>query len=104
MKLRFLVAAFTLLALAFPQTSFASTECSGTLSNIYAGDNGRIYLFMSGGPNGYFENGNPNAKNALSLATAAMLAGKRVRLRFTASGVACVWQGRSDLEGIWLDQ
>lgn len=105
MKNRFWIVSAIAFGCLVPSASFASTECSAKVSNIYAGDNGTVYIMPDKGPGGYFGASNANQKNALALATSALLGDKWVRWRFSANGVNCVnWDIRHDLEGIWLDR
>ena len=88
--------------LAFTSPSFAVTECAQSLGKIWAGDEGHIWLAFESGGSGYLVPSDPDLKNTLALATAALMGGKTIIVRYATDGVSCNAGARSDIVGIWL--
>ncbi|MDE0839318.1 MAG: hypothetical protein OSB41_09720 [Kiritimatiellae bacterium] len=89
--------------LLFSEQALAVSECSGHVTQIYAGDNGAVYFFLDVGASGVLAPGDPNQKNAEALGVTALAANKTAAIRFTADGVDCSAATiRNDMQGLWL--
>lgn len=80
----------------------AETECVITISKIFAGDDGAIWVNYDEG--GFFNiyKDDPNLKNSLTLITAALMGGNKMIVRFKSDNVSCNQGKTSDFGGIWL--
>jgi len=75
---------FTMLT---PDISLAVTECAGKIIRVWTGDNGYVWLVFDNGVKAYTPPTDPDTKNILAVATAALLTGKTITIRFKADGV-----------------
>ncbi len=89
-----------------PSSSFAVTQCTGKINNIWTGDNGYIWLVFDNGINAYTPPTDPDTKNILAVTTAALLAGKTITIRFQADNVPCNSSAgyRTDIVGVYLNR
>lgn len=90
------------ITLLLSTNTFAYKECIVTPKQIYAGDDGSIWVtYKEGGHFNIFKD-DPNQKNALTLITAALMGGNKLSVRFASDDVICE-QGKSrDFRGVWL--
>lgn len=94
-------------ALAIPATASAFTECQGTVSRIFAGDGGAVYVFLKvgagEGPAGVLVPSDPNREAILSMAMTAQISQRQVIMRFSADGASCTTNlARFDFVGMYL--
>ncbi len=93
---------FGLIVLISSMSAFSYTECPINIQSIYAGDNGSIYITYENG--GFFniEPSDPNLKSALTLATAALMGGNQLVVRFSSNDVNCAAGKIGDFQGLFL--
>lgn len=92
-----------LLILVFSANTYAYTECpSSLISKIHTGDNGNVYIYYVNGGSTRINEGDINLQNALSLALAAFMGDKKVKVRYTADDVTCNAGLINDFRGLWL--
>jgi hypothetical protein len=110
-KMKFRLAAILfgaalLCAAMAPNPSFAVTQCTSRVNNIWTGDNGYIWLFLENGIAAYTPATDADTKNILAVTTAALLAGKTITIRFQADNVPCNSSAgtRSDVVGVYLNR
>lgn len=98
------LAVAALLGLAGLATSAqAVTECQSSVTRIWAGDAGHVWIFLNSGVAADIAPNDPNREAALTLATTAMVSGHQVILRFAADNVDCTAQeGRTDFLGMYF--
>lgn len=93
-------AIFTALACA-SQLSLAYTECPPALVNrVWVDNGGSAEVGLNSGVVVLVYAGIPGSRQLVSQATAAMLAGKYVIIRFNADGVSCTGGNRDDWWGM----
>lgn len=80
----------------------AYTECTVSLIDVYAGDEGGVWLHYSNGGSSFLGAADPDRQATLSIGMTALTAGRQIRVRYTADGAGCSDVGRSDLIGIFL--
>jgi hypothetical protein len=110
---RFLASIFTVLTLGMAcSNTFAYSECTSKIAKIWNGDDGNNWLFFENGLNAMLIASDADTKGITTAATAALLAGKSVTIRFGADGVPCNTSGnfygangaRGDVWGLFLNQ
>ncbi|BEV12115.1 hypothetical protein ATDW_26110 [Asticcacaulis sp. DW145] len=79
----------------------AVTECQGTVTQIWAGDNGHIWITLSSGGAAVISPNDINREAILSLATTALVSKLSVRVRYQADNVSCN-SIRYDVAGMYL--
>jgi hypothetical protein len=85
---RFLASIFTVLTLGMAcSNTLAYSECSSKITRIWNGDYGNSWLFFDNGLNAVLIASDADTKGITAAATAALLAGKSVTVRFGADGV-----------------
>jgi hypothetical protein len=82
--------------------AWAYTECTVALTKVYAGDDGYVWLNYSNSGSAYVPPGDPDVKGTLALATAALMSGRSITVRYAANGVSCNAVNRGDVSGIFL--
>ena len=89
-------------AFALSSQAFAYTECTVNITRIFSGDDGAIWVIYQEG--GYFNiyKDDPNQKNSFTLATAALMAGNQIIVRFKSDNVPCAVGKSGDFAGLWL--
>ena len=106
MKLKYIkgLAAASILGFAGVASSVhAYSECQSSVTRIWAGDIGSVWIFLASGAAAAIGQNDPNRESALSLATTAMVSGHQVILRFAADNVDCtVAVGRTDFLGMYF--
>jgi hypothetical protein len=90
-------------ALAVGAPSFAYTQCTGHITEIYTGDGGTVWVVMDNTVQWYVGPTDPNVKNILSSATTALALGNAITVRFQADAVTCgSGAARGDVLGMYL--
>ena len=69
--------------------AYAVTDCKTKIDSLYVGDGGDVYIIFEGEGGARILSTNPDQKNAYSLALAAFMAGKEVKVRYHTSGQSC---------------
>jgi hypothetical protein len=92
-----------LLLFSFISICHASTECTGKVTRIWTGDDNNNWLFLDTGVAAMIFASDADAKNILASATAALIAGKTVTIRFNADSVPCINVARNDVLGMYLN-
>ena len=82
--------------------AFAYTQCPVTLSSIYAGDGGNVWLNYTNGGSAYLTPSNPDKTSILALAMTALAGSRQMIVRYTTDGADCTSAGRNDLVGVYL--
>ena len=82
--------------------AFAYTECTVTLTNIYAGDGGYVWLYYTNGGSAYVAPSNADKTSILSMAMTALVGTRQMIVRYTTDGAVCTSTSRSDLIGVHL--
>jgi hypothetical protein len=104
MGVRLLSSVLFLVSLAISGPASASTECSVTLSRLFSGDDGYLWLHYTNGGSSYLAPTDPDKALTSSLAITALTTGKSLIVRYQADGVPCNSLGRTDLIGVYLVQ
>lgn len=80
----------------------AVTQCEVYIYNIWAGDGGNIYFSYTNGGSTFLIPSNPDREAVLALVTTALVASRRVVVRYAADNVDCTSQNRGDFMGLYL--
>lgn len=101
---RFLMVATAIasLNLELSAPALAYTECNETVTKIWAGDGGMIWIYYNDGGAAIITGSDPNREAAISLATTALVTGRQIVVRYNASGVSCTTAGVNDFAGLFL--
>lgn len=92
---------FAAVLMSFLSTNASAyTECLITPTSVYTGG-GLVWINYSNGGTGSMSLTNPNANQLFAMATAAIVAGKMLKVRYALDGVTCSYFGQT-LEGAWL--
>jgi hypothetical protein len=92
-----------MLALGAPiQSAHAYTECTSSVSQIFSGDEGNVWVVFTNGGAVAIPPTDLDQGKTMSMAMAALVAGRTVTARYAANGVACNTT-RFDLTGFWLN-
>jgi len=95
------IAAF--LALTIPiQTAYAYTECTLSVSRIFSGDGGNIWILFTNGGAAVALSNDPDKQATLGMAMMALATSRTVTARYTTTGASCS-ATNMDLEGFWLN-
>lgn len=86
----------------FSVPALAFTECTVDIKKIYAGDNGAIYVIYQNDAGFNIAPDDPNLKNALTLATSALMNGNQLVVRYKSDNVSCATGKLGDFGGLWL--
>ncbi|SFJ58698.1 hypothetical protein [Caulobacter sp. UNC279MFTsu5.1] len=102
-----LAAIATAAVMALPATASAYTHCTATVTRIWAGDNGHVfidYMTTTGNTAGavVMTPTNPNREAVLSLAITAMTTSRKITARYTPDGASCAG-AHFDVEGVYLE-
>jgi hypothetical protein len=77
------------------------TECESQVDEIFVGDGSTLYVFLKNHGTAVIVQANVNWQTYMAMATSALVAGRSVRIRYTADNADCTtWN--SDIEGFWL--
>ena len=89
--------------LAFSTSAFAYTDCQyKEISSIYIGDGNLLYIsYIGGGGVNIFSSSNPQYKEALALATTALMGGKKITVRVQSDNANC-GVVQNDFRGMYL--
>ncbi len=82
--------------------AFAYTQCTVTLSSIYAGDGGNVWLTYTNGGSAYITPSNPDKTSILALAMSALVGSRQMIVRYTTDGAVCTSTSRNDVVGVYL--
>ena len=82
--------------------AFAYTQCTGTISSIWAGDGGNVWLHLKDSGSAIIAPNDPNREAVLAMAMTALTASRQVIIRYTANNADCSAFGRTDFVGMYL--
>jgi hypothetical protein len=95
------LAAAMLLSIVAIQPAKAVTECESRIDKIFVGDGHTLYIFLANHGVGVVPPSDTSQQTYLAMTTAALVAGRGIRVRYTADNVDCTtW--RNDVAGVWL--
>ena len=94
----------------FSSFAYAYKECEVSLTQFYVGDGGLLalnYTGSAGDGSAYIFQSNNNVENVdyksyLALATTALTAGKKIKIRFNDINTSCTSTANRDVRGMWL--
>jgi hypothetical protein len=102
-SLKYFWIAASILSTVASEPVLASTECTVTLSRMYAGDGGNVWLHFTNGGSAILLPSYPDIQATTAFGMTALLSGRTLTVRFTADGVLCNSFGRSDIIGVYLN-
>lgn len=82
--------------------AFAYTQCTITLSSVYAGDGGNVWSTYTNGGSAYITPSNPDKASILAVAMTALVGMRQMIVRYTTDSAVCTSTLRSDLAGVYL--
>ena len=91
-------------ALGGSHEAFAFTQCQHTISNIYTGDNGYVWIaFKNSSGSVEIPPTNSSQQATLSAAITALVGSRTIIVRYSTDGVDCNNEGaRTDFQGLYL--
>ena len=99
---RCLAGALALLTAVGPSAAHAYTQCTVSISNIWSGDAGYVWLNFTNGGSVLIPPSNASQQAVLSLAMTSYVLSRPMVVRYSTNGVDCASAGRSDFVGIYL--
>jgi hypothetical protein len=93
---------FTGMAICFPLTASAYTECSVTLEKMFSGDDGSVWFHFTNGGSAYVLQTDPDTAVMTSFGITGLISSRPMVIRYNANGVSCTSFGRSDVVGLYL--
>jgi hypothetical protein len=84
------------------QGAYAYTECTLSISRIFSGDGGNIWVLCSNGGAAVILSNDPDKQATLGLAMTALVTSRTVTARYTTTGASCS-ATNMDVEGFWLN-
>jgi hypothetical protein len=88
--------------LCLSQPAFAYTQCDLSVQSVFSGDDGFVWVTFTNNGSGYLSPTDPDKQATMALAMTALVSSRPVTVRYTADGVPCTSQSRSDLIGFYL--
>lgn len=104
MKKQILTFLFVMAGISASDAAYAVTECTVTLSNVAASDDGYLLLSYEGGGSAWIAPDDPDKQAILGLAAAALIRSKSVRIVYEADSVDCTEAGRRDVRTFYLNR
>lgn len=97
-----LAGSLALLSIVGSSTAHAYTQCTVSISNIYTGDGGYVWLHFTNGGSTYIPPSNATLQSALSLAMTGYVLGRPMVVRYSTDGANCAANARSDFQGLYF--
>lgn len=94
------LASWLLLMSSTPAHAF--TECDYSVSMIYAGANGEVFVLFKEGGQIYIDPTNTSRDRFFSMLLTAKTSGQHVKVRFSADGGSCTIARADAVLGLWV--